>query len=222
MFELSQYKDGVRSSFYITYAFLITTGTITFIEALRTNDSKIRHILNLETVISIIAGYFYSQFIKKIQSKELDYREINSNRYLDWAITTPVMLLVLCLVFCYNNKTQLTAKFFLVILLLNYVMLGLGYLGENKTINKDVGLIGGWIAFVVLYGLLYMTYLHGRNNFDNKMIFWAFVIFWSGYGLLYKSNEKNKNIGYNVLDLFSKCFVGIFFWAYLTKVLVIF
>ena len=54
------------------------------------------------------------------------------------------------------------------------------------------------------------------------MIFWAFVVFWSGYGILYKANEKTKNIGYNVLDLFSKCFVGIFFWAYLTKVLVIF
>lgn len=25
-------------------------------------------------------------------------------------------------------------------------------------------------------------------------------------------------VGFNVLDLFSKCFVGIFFWAYFTKV----
>jgi hypothetical protein len=34
--------------------------------------------------------------------------------------------------------------------------------------------------------------------------------------------EENKNIGYNVLDLFSKCFVGLFFWAYFTKSLDIF
>ena len=83
--SINQY-DGVRSSFYITYAFLITTGTITFIEAMRTGDAKIRHILNLETVISIIAGYFYSQFVKKIQNGEINYRTINANRYLDWAI----------------------------------------------------------------------------------------------------------------------------------------
>ena len=45
----------VNSTFYITYAFLITTGTITFIEALRTKDPSIRNILNLETCISIVA-----------------------------------------------------------------------------------------------------------------------------------------------------------------------
>jgi bacteriorhodopsin len=143
-------------------------------------------------------------------------------RYLDWAITTPVMLLVLCLVFVYNTKQQLSAKFFLLILVLNYAMLGLGYLGETQQISKNTGLIGGWVFFVILYGLLYITFLQNRNVFDNNIIFIAFVIFWSGYGLLYKTNEEIKNIGYNVLDLFSKCFVGIFFWAYLTKVLVIF
>ena len=41
----------VKTTFYITYAFLITTGTITFIEAIRTKDIKIRNILNLETYI---------------------------------------------------------------------------------------------------------------------------------------------------------------------------
>ena len=53
----------VHSSFYITYVFLMTTATITFIEALRTNDNKIRHILNLETCISVVAAYFYGKFV---------------------------------------------------------------------------------------------------------------------------------------------------------------
>jgi hypothetical protein len=48
----------VKSSFYFTYIFLITTGTICFIEALRNPDPKIRHIMNLETCISVVAGYF--------------------------------------------------------------------------------------------------------------------------------------------------------------------
>ena len=212
----------VRNTFYITYAFLITTGTITFIEAMRTKDSKIRHILNLETVISIVAGYFYSEFMRKINNKELDYKEINLTRYIDWSITTPVMLLVLCLIFVYNNKTKLTVGLFFLILIINYIMLGAGYLGETNVINKKLGWTIGSIAFIVLYGLLYMTFIHGRNVFDNKIIFWAFAIFWAGYGIAYNSNEETKNISYNILDLFSKCFVSIFFWAYLTKVLVIF
>lgn len=212
----------VRNTFYITYAFLITTATVTFIEAMRTADPKIRHILNLETVISIVAGYFYTVFMKKIENKEIDYKEINLTRYVDWAITTPVMLLVLCLVFVYNNKTKLTAGFYLIVLILNYVMLGFGYMGENKIISKKMGWLIGSIAFIVLYGLLYITFIHGQNIFDNKIIFWAFLIFWAGYGLSYNLDEETKNISYNILDLFSKCFVGIFFWAYLTKVITIF
>ena len=212
----------VRNTFYITYAFLITTATVTFIEAMRTSDPKIRHILNLETVISIVAGYFYTVFMKKIENKDIDYKEINLTRYVDWAITTPVMLLALCLVFVYNNKTKLTAGFYLIVLILNYIMLGFGYMGENKIISKKMGWIIGSIAFIVLYGLLYFTFIHSQNIFDNKIIFWAFLIFWSGYGLSYNLDEETKNISYNILDLFSKCFVGIFFWAYLTKVITIF
>ena len=48
----------VKFTFYITYAFLMTTATVTFIEAIRTKDIKIRNILNLETCISIVAAFF--------------------------------------------------------------------------------------------------------------------------------------------------------------------
>ena len=37
-------KNSVRNSFYITYAFLLTTATITFIEAIRTSNPQIRDI----------------------------------------------------------------------------------------------------------------------------------------------------------------------------------
>jgi hypothetical protein len=57
--------------------------------------------------------------------------------------------------------------------------------------------------------------------FDNQMIFWAFAIFWLFYGVAYWFKERLKNVSYNILDLFSKCFVGIFFWAYFTKSLVL-
>ena len=84
----------VHSSFYITYVFLMTTATITFIEALRTNDNKIRHILNLETCISVVAAYFYGKFVYMFEEnpEEVDYKKINDTRYLDWSITTPIML----------------------------------------------------------------------------------------------------------------------------------
>ena len=93
----------VKTTFYVTYVFLLTTATITFIEAMRTNVSRVRHILNLETCISVVAAYFYGVFMEKINKQEnVDYKEINIVRYTDWAITTPIMLLVLCLAFLYN------------------------------------------------------------------------------------------------------------------------
>jgi len=80
-------SDLIEYSFYLTYAFLMTTGTITFIEALRTKNESVRHILNLETCISVVAAFFYSNFIGKLE--HINYEEINLNRYVDWAITTP-------------------------------------------------------------------------------------------------------------------------------------
>ena len=118
-------KDkAVRFSFYITYAFLMTTATVTFIEAIRTSDIKIRNILNLETCISVVAAFFYGVFMKKIKDvEEINYKDITVNRYVDWSITTPIMLLVLVLAFCYNTGQKVTLYSFLLILVLNYGML---------------------------------------------------------------------------------------------------
>ena len=61
----------VKYSFYLTYAFLLTTGTITFIESMRTSIPKVRHILNLETCISVVAAFFYSQFMERIKKVKI-------------------------------------------------------------------------------------------------------------------------------------------------------
>ena len=57
-------------SFYITYSFLVTTGTITFIEALRTNIVPMRHILNLETCISMLLHIFINLSLIDTHSKK--------------------------------------------------------------------------------------------------------------------------------------------------------
>ena len=214
----------VKVTFYITYVFLLTTATVTFIEAMRTSDSKVRHILNLETCISVVAAFFYSKFIADIEDKEtnklpLDYKSITLQRYTDWMITTPIMLLVLCLAFVYNNKQSLNFFTFLVILLLNYAMLISGFAGETGIIqNTNLTQFMGFFFFAILFGFLYVKFLSKKNNFDNKIIYYSFLILWAFYGIFYNMDHELRNIGYNVLDLLAKCFVGIFFWAYFTKV----
>jgi len=212
----------INNSFYITYVFLLTTGTITFIEALRTKSPEVRNIMNLETCISIIAAYFYGKFLEKLDTKKVDYEKINETRYTDWAITTPIMLLVLVLAFLFNsNGGRLNFFSFLLILFFNYAMLGAGYLGEQGVIEKMPANIIGFVFFAALYYYIYATYIQNNYNFDNMILFLAFLILWSGYGILYFMDDVTKNVGFNVLDLFAKCFVGIFFWAYYTKVFVL-
>ena len=209
----------ISFSFYITYVFLLTTGTITFIEAMRTNDTKVRNILNLETCISVVAAYFYGKFVDKINEENIDFNDINDTRYIDWSITTPIMLLVLCLAFLYNNKKgPLDFSVFITIILFNYGMLGAGYMGELGYISKILANTIGFGFFTALYYFIYKMFLSGKYIFDNYLLYFCFLILWSMYGVFYLFGEVEKNVGYNILDLFSKCFVGIFFWAYFTKV----
>ena len=68
--EYKKLDNNIKFSFTVSYILLLTTATITFIEALRTQTPYIRHILNLETAISVVAGYFYSIFVDKIAKSE--------------------------------------------------------------------------------------------------------------------------------------------------------
>jgi bacteriorhodopsin len=206
-------------SFYLTYVLLLTTGTITFIEALRTKIPMVQHIMNLETCISVVAGYFYSVFHEKVKKmKEIDWKELTRLRYVDWAITTPIMLLVLSLVLSFNTNTNIKLHWYVLTVVFNYLMLYFGYLGETGKLEKVTASILGFIAFFLTYGLIFLNYLTKYNR-DNRIIFSMFAIVWSMYGVVYHFEEEQKNVAYNYLDLTSKCFVGIALWIYYVKII---
>jgi bacteriorhodopsin len=196
---------------------LMTTGVITFIEALRTDNPTIRHIMNIETVISIIAAYFYGKFIEQIKDTEIDYHKINITRYTDWFLTTPFMILGLELVFVYNNGSNLALKDFIIPFILNYIMLTFGYLGEIDKINRTTAAICGFIFYILLFYFIYYKFVRNKKNMQNIIILFIFLIFWGIYGIIYFYDDKIKNITYNILDVFAKCFVGIGFWMLLVK-----
>jgi bacteriorhodopsin len=215
----------VKLTFYITYVMLLTTGTITFIEALRTKIPEIRHIMNIETCISIVAAYFYTNFIAYLSNadlsgKPIDFDYINQTRYTDWFITTPLMLLALCLVLTYQNKTKLHFTSYLIILLLNFGMILAGYLGETNYISKMQGLVLGFAFFVLLFGYIWLTFLTHNPVLSSVIIFYLVALLWSLYGVVYMFEKYNKNVSFNILDLIAKCIVGIFFWVYFTHILV--
>jgi len=216
----------VKFSFTLTYILLMTTATITFIEALRTPIPAVRHVLNLETCISVVAGYFYSIFTGKIEefsqkNIEIDWAEITKTRYIDWSITTPMMLLALCLVLGQNIKVPVKISIIGVIVLLNYLMLYIGYLGETKVLTRWTAMIGGFVPFFAMFALIYHRFVRPKFDLANRYLFGAYLLVWSLYGLVYLLDENYKNITMNVLDFSAKCLIGLSLWAYYTKVIVL-
>ncbi len=216
----------LKNTFYSSYALLLTTGTITFIEALRNEDPFVRHIMNLETCISLIAGYFYSIFNQEVKDSEdkkqpLNYSKINHIRYIDWMLSTPLMLLALSLFLSKNSGIPVKLVLYGVIVLLDFGMLGLGYMGETGMINRNTALITSFICFFLMFGLIGYTFLCGKFHLASFVVFGLFVFVWSIYGMVYNLDEERKNIVFNILDAIAKCVIGIILWAYFTKVLVL-
>ena len=206
-------------SFYFTYVLLLTTATITFIEALRTKSLMVQHIMNLETCISLIGGYFYSIFKEKINVKTINWKELTQYRYIDWCITTPFMLLTLSLVLSFNSNTKIKFNWYAWIVFFNYVMLYVGYLGETGKLKRMVATALGFIAFFITFSTIFMQYVLPKYKLDNYVLFGFYTFIWSLYGIAYNLDEINKNIVTNYLDLISKCLVGIGLWVYYVKII---
>jgi bacteriorhodopsin len=222
--EYKKLDNRVKFSFTITYILLLTTATITFIEAMRTKNESVRHVLNLETCISVVAGYFYSVFVDKIAKTEdkmtnMDWSEISQIRYVDWSITTPLMLLALCLVLSTNIGQKICLPSMIGIVILNYVMLYAGYLGEMKWMSLFTSEIVGFGAFFGMFGMIYAKYVRPSTNMANRTLFAMYFGIWSLYGVAYLLDEEYKNIMMNYLDLTAKCLIGLSLWVYYTHIL---
>jgi bacteriorhodopsin len=209
----------------MSYVILFTTGTICFIEALRTNSPMIRHIFNLETCISIVACYFYYLFLEKLKEyeakqKSIDWKDMTQMRYLDWCITTPMMLIVLCAVLAYNIKKVVPISIISLVIALNYIMLYLGYLGETNVLDRCIAAGTSFVAFFIMYAILFYYYIKPKYNLPNYIFYSLYFVVWTAYGIVYFLDEETKNQAFNALDVFSKCFIGLGLWFYYTKIIV--
>ena len=211
--------------FYITLIISIIVQLITgiietgaFFIKVPTAYSLIRELLILELVVQIIEGSFYFWLAYNF-TKVLN---VTPKRYIDWAITTPTMLITLILYLIYlNEKTKNetdkldfftllkdNSSIIIPVVLLNWLMLLFGYLGEMKIINVLFGVVLGFIPFLIYYYMIYVNYV--TENTSGYFLFWYFFFFWSLYGVVAVLPYYLKNSFYNILDLFAKNFFGLF------------
>jgi len=178
----------------------------------------LKQMLLLEVIVQFIEGSFYIYWFYNFNN----ILNITPKRYFDWTFTTPTMLITLIFYLIFlkykDNNISYKLNFFelfnqefytiIIILILNWLMLLFGYLGEINLIPVLLGVLLGFIPFLTYYYIIYKKY--ALLSDDGLKIFFYFFIVWSLYGIVALLPYKIKNIFYNILDLFSKNFFGIF------------
>ena len=192
-------------------------------------DKILNNIISIEVVVQFIEFIFYLWLMFSIYAKNIN---ITSFRYIDWFITTPIMLTTIIFFFAYqtnldkfkDKEGNITMKeiikkeykTIIPILIFNFLMLLFGLLGELGILNKYISLILGTFFFLLSFYSLYKNYvvLSQKNN----NIFYFIFIIWAIYGIVYLLPYNYRNASYNILDIFSKNFFGLYlFYKILRK-----
>lgn len=213
-------KNSVDLTFFAAFLFLSGTTLITLLASLSANGEDqvyLKQALVSETSVNIIASVTYYYFITYLNSGKLSLENITPIRYLDWAFTTPLLIISFVLFTGYSSKKGEMLDFIPLIYIIgfNLAMLFFGYLGETGKINFWSGIIFGFTCYAFLMYFLWEKYIKDENE-ESKIIFYIFAIIWSLYGLSYLLPTKAKNISYNMLDLVSKAGFGVFIWLSMT------
>jgi hypothetical protein len=214
-------SSTVYTSLITSIIIQVVTGIIEFISIFVDLPSKfafLKQMMILEVFVQFIEGAFYIYWFNNFTN----ILNVTPSRYFDWVITTPTMLINLIFYLIYlqklDNNTSDQLNFFelfdqefntiITVLILNWLMLLFGYLGEISVIPVLLGVSLGFIPFLIYYYIIYDKYaLLSEEGFK---IFIYFFVFWSLYGVAAILPYKIKNTCYNILDLFAKNFFGIF------------
>ena len=210
---------------------LVQTHGLTF--NFDSDDIILRDVLILETIVQFIEASFYIYVVYAISSMDMEL--VTPHRYFDWVITTPVMLVSTIMYMEYtkqsenksdqeesidgisfikNNKENIGK-----IIIYNFLMLLFGYLGETNVISKYISNFIGFIFFGLSFHVIYSKYAYTVNTTEiNKILFNLLIIIWALYGVAALFPTLYKNVSYNILDLFSKNFYGLFVYYNILKI----
>lgn len=192
-------------------------------------DKILNNIISIEMVVQFIEFIFYLWLMLSIYAKNIN---ITSFRYIDWFITTPIMLTTIIFFFAYQSNLdkfkdkegnvtikeiiKKEYKTIIPILIFNFLMLLFGLLGELGILNKYISLMLGTFFFLLSFYSLYKNYV-ALSKKNNNIFYFIFII-WAIYGIVYLLPYNYRNASYNILDIFSKNVYGLFlFYKILQK-----
>lgn len=196
----------------------IVTGIVSLIGVflkLPKDDAVLTDVMKLETIVQFVEATFYIWVMKSMMNKNI----MTSRRYIDWVITTPTMLFSTILYMKYlamkkKNEVVTTSSFIennkaniQKIVVYNFLMLFFGYMGETGKMNKWVSVSLGSVFFLLSF---YEVKQYADETEEGKMLYNVMFLFWGLYGVAAICPVNLKNTSYNILDIFSKNFYGLF------------
>lgn len=178
-------------------------------------DEILKDLLKVELVVQIVEFAFYIWLIHYFNKVS---KNITPVRYIDWMITTPLMLMTLSAFLNHDDKNPIRLIEFLSIntssiikiVLLNAAMLLFGLVSELGYLNPYIATTLGFIPFILNFKYIKDTFLKSSDDKFKNVVFYWFVFFWSLYGVFAITSYTVKNTGYNILDIFAKNFFGVF------------
>ena len=215
-------KDNIYNSALFSLYSQIIIGIICLFGVfipLKPEDNILNSILLMETIVQMIEFIFYYWLVSNIYSISYDVTYI---RYFDWFLTTPTMLISIILFMIYKTSDKIINFYDTIndnkenifyIILFNALMLIFGFLGEIGLLSKYISFIVGSLFFMLSFKYIYDNYVN--NNETNEIIFYVNFVIWSLYGVAFLLSYSNKNVMYNVLDIFSKNMNGLLLFFFI-------
>ena len=194
-------------------------------------DIVLKDVLIMETVVQIIEGAWYVWIAYALKGLKND--TIAGRRYMDWVITTPVMLIQTVLLMAYYIKNEIptdeltideineketpitTVKIIeqnkipiIKIVIFNFIMLAFGYLAETKKLSPGTAIPIGFVFFFLTFREIWNSF--AKETTKGKYLFYGMSSIWSLYGVAAGFDVITKNVMYNILDIISKNFYGLY------------
>ena len=221
-------EKHVKETIYISLLMQLIT-TLISLDGLNYNlikqDEILHDILILEAFVQFVEAGFYIWVIVSLK----DLPMMTPRRYVDWFFTTPTMLISTIIFMEYLRLKEsgdriLTMKDFLSenrhdiikITLLNFGMLIFGYLGEINILSKHDSIFYGSVCFILAFQIIYDRYAYATK--EGRLLFQVVFGIWSLYAVAAWQPIIRKNVMYNILDIFSKNFYGLFIYSYIRRV----
>lgn len=196
-------------------ALTLVTAAAVFVP-LPQESRAITEIASIETIAQVVEFVFYAVSLYY-------FRGVYTwTRYIDWFLSTPVMLIstIAFLLYLKDSSNRLIDVFndanigtTLGVLGFNWLMLIFGLIAElDATARKNTMLIFGTGSFICSFVILAL-FVRGTGLVGISLYTFIYIV-WGLYGVAATQPIVGKNVFYNLLDIASKNFYGAFIFVY--------